>query len=298
MPAEEHAGAEAPPRSPKPVTVERLDQVGAATVRTLVTAAVLPSLSSPHVVVVPGLGALGYLTRLLEHLSELGASSTLLDLPGFGSSRPLACAPTIPALSGLTASWLRQADPSRPIVLVGHSTGAQIALQAACRLRAERAGVEVGGGLARGTGLAGLVLAGPTFTPDQRSWPRVVRAAATAFRRDLPTELRVVRDYLRAGRATITMIRSAMADRPELAIGQLDGPVLLTAGEADSFAPEAWLNTLARAAGPAGRTGPAGAAGPAEPAGPAAEVRILPGSHNNPWTHPDEVARVVLSVPR
>ena len=66
-----------------------------------------------------------------------------------------------------------------------------------------------------------------------------------------------------------------------LAAGAVVVPVhlLLTAGEADSFAPQAWMETVAAAA-----------------ASPSARVEVLPGSHNNLFTHPEEVAALVTAA--
>jgi hypothetical protein len=54
---------------------------------------------------------------------------------------------------------------------------------------------------------------------------------------------------------------------------------MLTAGEADTYAPREWLDRLAVAAGSTN-----------------IGVRSLPGSHNNPFTHPEELADVVLEA--
>jgi alpha-beta hydrolase superfamily lysophospholipase len=56
-------------------------------------------------------------------------------------------------------------------------------------------------------------------------------------------------------------------------------PLILTAGEADTYAPREWLDRLALAAGSTN-----------------VGVRLLPGSHNNPYTHPEELAEVVLEA--
>jgi pimeloyl-ACP methyl ester carboxylesterase len=152
---------------------------------------------------------------------------------------------------------------------MGHSTGAQSALRAAVRVQDLRP-------------LAGLVMAGPTVAPSQRSLPRLAAVAPAAYRRDSLRELVVVPDLLRANLALVTMLRSAVADRPEDHIGSLRSAVLLTSGRGDAFAPADWLSTLARSAVRA------------------ASVRTvqLPGSHNNPYTHPGPLAAVIEAVGR
>jgi pimeloyl-ACP methyl ester carboxylesterase len=85
--------------------------------------------SDPPVVIVPGLGALGY---LLDTLDGCGAwaRSFLVDVPGFGHRPPRPCPPEIPAIARTVTAWIT-AVPDAPVVLVGHSTGAQAALHAA-----------------------------------------------------------------------------------------------------------------------------------------------------------------------
>jgi pimeloyl-ACP methyl ester carboxylesterase len=70
-----------------------------------------------------------------------------------------------------------------------------------------------------------------------------------------------------------------MRDAPERRLAQLRVPLVLTAGEADTFAPERWLQSLAASAGTAATT-----------------VRVLPGSHNNPFTHPVELGALVMEA--
>jgi pimeloyl-ACP methyl ester carboxylesterase len=240
---------------------ERIDRVDGIHVRSLV-AEPTPVGAQVDVVIIPGLGALGYLTRLCAALAVVGARCTLLDLPGFGSRRPLAAEPTVAGVADTVAEWLNRRTSDRPVILLGHSSGAQAAVRTARSTNRE---------------LAGLVLAGPTFAPAQRQLGAALVCAAAALRRDPPTELRILRDYLRGGRDVLTLLRSALDDRPEDAMPGLGLPLLLTAGSADSLAPYSWLCALAEAARPA----------------PAKVVR-LPGSHNNVFTHPEAVAGLVM----
>jgi pimeloyl-ACP methyl ester carboxylesterase len=71
-----------------------------------------------------------------------------------------------------------------------------------------------------------------------------------------------------------------MRDAPDERIRRLRVPLTLTAGEADTFSPEDWLQRLAVAA----------------VASSSVTVLRLPGSHNNPFTHPDQLADVVLEA--
>ena len=121
-------------------------------------------------------------------------------------------------------------------------------------------------------------MAGPTFVPQQRRLRRLVPAALTAYRKDTPKELVVLQNLVRVRSDVVRIVWSGPRHRPEERVRLLDVPLGLTAGEADSFAPEGWLRDLAAAAG-----GPSG-------------WQVLPGSHNNLFTHPTEVADVVCTV--
>jgi pimeloyl-ACP methyl ester carboxylesterase len=244
---------------------ERFDRAGAATVRSLAAYADRPSGGTRRVVVVPGLGALGYLTRLLPELAARGADAFLLDLPGFGRPGGLTCQPTISAIAETTQGWLRSTGRGGSTVLVGHSTGAQAAARVAVSVP---------------DALAGLVLSAPTFAPGQRRMTRLAATAPAAFRRESPLELRVVRDYLRAGRHVVELLRSGMSDRIEDSVRALTVPVVLTAGVADALSPRHWLDELADTATPESQP----------------RVVQLAGSHNFPFTHPRELAELILST--
>lgn len=225
-----------------------------------------PRLSSAHtvVVLVPGLGAPAYVLPTVRALAESGARTQLLDVPGFGAPGPLACAPTVAGLAAAVAGHLRRLEPGDRVVLLGHSTAAIVALRAAIAVQDD-------------VPLAELVLAGPVFAPTQRSLKSLALAAASAGLREPPRELRVLHDHWRGRRHLPSLVLSGLAEAPERLIGSLTAPVTLTAGVDDAFAPGWWLAQLAKAASRA------------------AEVQVvqLAGAHNNPFTHPVAVARLV-----
>jgi pimeloyl-ACP methyl ester carboxylesterase len=72
-----------------------------------------------------------------------------------------------------------------------------------------------------------------------------------------------------------------MRDRPEDIVAGLRAPLTVTAGRNDAFAPQWWLEALAARAVRAS----------------AARMKVLPGSHNNPYTQPTRFAAVVLESP-
>ena len=220
-----------------------------------------------RVVVVPGLGFVGYLVPLARDLARRGMACSILDVPGFGSRLPLVSAATIAGTAGVVSDWLRAQPPGR-ILLVGHSTGAQNALGAALDVQDEMT-------------LEALVLAGPTFVPAQRRVLRLAAAATTAYGHDSPGQLLVLRDLRRGHRHIAHLIRNGMQDTPEESLRRLRAPLLLTAGRHDSFAPRGWLAALA-----------AQAVGSPWPA----RVVRLPGSHNTPYTHATVLAALLSCV--
>ncbi|MEO6503019.1 MAG: alpha/beta hydrolase [Jatrophihabitantaceae bacterium] len=205
----------------------------------------------PEVVLLPGLGAPGYLTPWVGQIAGW-TRATVLDLPGWRWGRARTCPPTVAEIGAAVAQWLTEQD-RRDVVLIGHSTGAQAVMRTASLV---------------GDRLTGLVLAGPTFDPAARTVPRLLRRAVPTLARERPAELpAVLPSYLHSGGLKLfRFLLDALRDRPEDVIGQLPVPVLVMTGEFDGFAPPAWAHRLATLA--AGR------------------CAILPGAHNACFPHP------------
>lgn len=250
--------------SSAPEVSEQLDVVAGVPVRSLRCGS---DTSGPHVVVIPGLGAVGYLVPFARAVGARGAVCTLLDLPGFGTPGGLASRPTIRGIGEAAAAWVRACTPTGDVVLLGHSTGAQAALHGGLLLQDDRPSALV-------------VLAGPTVAPHQRSLLRLASAAPAAYLFDSPGELVVLPDLARARGDVLLLLRSAIADRPEDHVVSLRSPVLVTAGSRDAFAPTSWLSAI----------------GGAARRSRSARVVQLAGSHNNPYTHPDLLAGVVVAA--
>jgi pimeloyl-ACP methyl ester carboxylesterase len=191
----------------------------------------------PPVVLVPGLGTLGYLIGTL-HGCAAWTQAALLDLPGFGHHRPRSCAPVLSEVAALTAEWLRSSC-GRPVVLVGHSTGAQAALRAA-RAVPDR--------------VAALILAAPTFPSTLRTLGPLVPAALRDLRREPGGLIPVLWPYFARGGpvSLLRFIHSAQHDRPEDLIRSIGCPVTVVRGERDPFCPAPWAAHLAASA-PDGR---------------------------------------------
>jgi pimeloyl-ACP methyl ester carboxylesterase len=181
----------------------------------------------------------------------------LLDVPGFGHRVTARCASTLADVASVVEAWLAQRRT--PVVLAGHSTGAQVAVRVAqqCPDRVHA-----------------LALAGPTFPPELRRWATLVPQIARTATHEQPGEvLAVLPEYARGRSRVLTLLRSALDDAPEDGVRRITCPITVVTGEQDGVAPAAWAETLAR-----GR------------------LFVLPGAHNTPFTHPRETAAALLAA--
>lgn len=148
-----------------------------------------------------------------------------IDLPGYGEAPEPPRTPAIERMADLVAAFLEARVPGR-IVLVGHSMGAQVALEV----------------VARHPGLAScLVLAAPTV--DRRARRPLVQL--WRLLRDIANEHPKVmfagaREYLRAGPHLRRKFRAMLAHNPEDSLARVLVPVLVLRGEHDPVCPRAW----------------------------------------------------------
>ena len=234
----------------------RWDLAGDRPVRSLVTGR--PAEGVPELVLVPGLGALGYLVPLV-HACARWTRVHLLDLPGFGHPLTARLPADLASVARVITAWSTHV-PAAPVVLLGHSTGAQSALRAA--LSAPQA-------------VAQLVLAGATFPPRSRSAGPLVRRSARTIVHERPGELPAVLPYYVRGRRGLpVLLRTALHDAPEDRIDELAPPLLVLRGRTDHLCPRDWAVELAARA----RDG---------------RAVEMPGAHNFVWTSPDLSARVL-----
>ena len=152
-----------------------------------------------------------------------------IDLPGFGEApeppRPL----SMSAHADLVAAYLRSRK-ERPVVLIGHSMGSQIAAQ----LAADHPSL-----------VAGLVLAGPTVDNDARSVARQALALGTDLIGERPTVLwRGAREYLRGGPHLVGKIQATIDHSVEDAYRRVRSPTLILRGERDPLAPARWCERI------------------------------------------------------
>ncbi len=206
-------------------TVERFTRAGA----TLVTER--QGTGDPVYVLVHGIGmGRTVFAELAEELAD--GEVILLDLPGYGEAPEPPRVPTVERNADLVAAFLRS-RVSRPAVLVGHSMGAQVALEVAVRHpdTADR-----------------LILIGPTVDPTARSalrqlW-RLLRDIAVEHPRVIALG---AREYLRAGPRLRAKLRAMLVHRPEDVLPDVSAPTLVLRGEKDLVAPQDWCRAVADA---------------------------------------------------
>ncbi len=231
----------------------------ASTIPTVIHGHTRPDI--PTVAIVPGLGSVGSVERTAAAVGRW-TRCVVLDLPGFHSGGPLTCPPQVGDVARLTALWLSAQE--RPVLLVGHSTGAQAALRAA---------------VAAPANVQGLVLIGPTFAPSIRDGAGLLAALTKTLWREKPSAAAaIVGDFRRAGITALRdFTRSGMADRPEDIIGQSLGPLLIVAGRHDHLALPSWARQLAGKA-------------------PGAQVVVLDAAHSMPHSEPDLISGLLLTA--
>jgi pimeloyl-ACP methyl ester carboxylesterase len=113
----------------------------------------------PELVMVQGMTVSDYLMPGLAELAGWWTRVHLIDLPGCSGSGEPAHELTVPEFGEAVADWLR-AQQLGPVILAGHSSGTQVAAEAALR--------EPGH-------VIGVVLASPTIDPAARGLVRVLR---------------------------------------------------------------------------------------------------------------------------
>ncbi|GAA4141198.1 alpha/beta hydrolase [Leifsonia shinshuensis] len=194
--------------------------------------------SADTVLLLHGIGVSSrYFHRLALELAK-GRRVIAVDLPGFGRApkpgRPL----TVEDFAGVVASFL-DAEDIGPVVVVGHSMGAQIAT----RLARSRTDL-----------VTAVVLLGPVMPPADAT---PVRAAARllidTLRESPHSNALVFTDYLRCGpRWYLAVLPSMLAYRVEDDLPALEVPVTVARGERDPIARAGWARAIASLA-PAGR---------------------------------------------
>lgn len=207
----------------------------------------------PEVVAVPGLAVANYLEPALRTLGAW-TRAHLVELPGFAGSGEPPHPMDVPQFADALEEWLDASALDR-VVLVGHSSGTQVAARVAAR---------------RPPAVRALVLASPTIDPRFRSM-RQVLLAWRRNRRLEPDSLdeQHTPERERAGlRRVGHVLRVHLADALEDVVPQVPVPVLVLHGDQDRLCTPEWARQLSEAA-PDGRFG------------------AVPGAHSFVWTAPE-----------
>lgn len=228
------------------------------------------------VVVVPGLGGSRYLRPSVAATGHRGVRCWLVDPPGFGRSgnSPAYRPPTVPGLAAAVVAWLdARADEHAGVdrlVLVGHSSGAQVAARAVAQLAA------------RGDTPARLVLASPTVDPAFRSLPRLLARCLADSRREPRSLIRTqFPEWRRAGPRRLLGLLRAIRAEDELAqvLTGVSCPVTVVRGGDDPLNTPEWALRLAD--------------------GPDRDlIELLGLPHAFPYVDPDRFADVLTSAGR
>ncbi len=172
---------------------------------------------------------------LVSHLDD-DAEVISIDLPGYGEAPEPPRTLTMERTADLVAAYL-DAEVRAPVVLVGHSMGAQVAIEVAAR---------------HPHTVARLVLVGPSGDPAART----PLSQMSRLMRDLAIESPKVivlgaREYLRAGPNLRRKFFAMRVHRPETSLPRISAPTLVIRGEEDVVAPRAWCERIVEAIGDA-----------------------------------------------
>lgn len=185
----------------------------------------------PEVVLVQGMGVSDYLLPGLAAFGEW-TRAHLLELPGFAGSGDPPHEMDVREFGACVAEWLGAQDLGR-VVLVGHSSGTQVAARAAVDH----------------PDLAGVVLASPTVDPMARSMPRLLLRWRLDSRHEPPGLSESHRpEWKRAGlRRMLHIARVHLDDVLEDNVARLRVPLLVIRGREDRISTARWgryLTTL------------------------------------------------------
>jgi pimeloyl-ACP methyl ester carboxylesterase len=183
----------------------------------------------PVFVLIHGIGmGRAVFADLTAHLDD-AAQVIALDLPGYGEAPEPRRVLTMERTADLVAAYLR-AHVRTPAVVVGHSMGAQVALEIGAR---------------HPEAVQALVLVGPTVDPDARTAPRQMSRLLRDIAVESPRVIAIgAREYVRAGPRLRAKFRAMLEHRPEDMLARVAAPTLVLRGEDDLVAPRAWCERI------------------------------------------------------
>lgn len=191
----------------------------------------------PEIVLVQGLAVADYLLPGLWAWGEW-TRAHLLELPPHKLS--------VPEYGHAVADWLATHVPG-PVILAGHSTGTQVAAEAA----------------AGNPAVLALVLAAPMVDPKARGLlPLLTRWLLDGLAEAPGLTRTQIPEWRRAGpRLLAHLVGVHRRHRIETPLRRVTAPVLVLRGERDRMCTAAWAGTLGR-------------------------LVAMPGAHSFPWDHP------------
>lgn len=187
--------------------------------------------SGPAFVLVHGFGVSSrYFGPLAEQLSKHGRV-LVLDLPGFGATNDPDQSPRITGFAHVVNQIIRELDVHDP-VLVGHSMGTQVVVEALVRAP----------GLSRGG-----VLAAPVVNDRERSGALLLwRFVQSAVKEPPSSAWDSIRGFAQSTpqwllRNFSPMLRYRIEDR----VQKTESPLVVVGGAGDRIAPPSWCHRLA-----------------------------------------------------
>lgn len=205
----------------------------------------------PEVVLVQGMAVANYLLPGLGAFADW-TRAHLVELPGFAGSGEPPHELNVEELGTCVADWIKHQHLER-VILAGHSSGTQVAAQAAI------GHADVGG----------VVLASPTIDPVARGTLRLLIRWRLDSRHEPPgLNDSHLPEWKRAGlRRLLHLVRVHLDHALEDAVARLTVPVLVIRGREDRISTARWARQLAALVA-------------------RGDYVELPGAHTFPWLDP------------
>jgi pimeloyl-ACP methyl ester carboxylesterase len=220
-------------RAPAFPAIERRVDLDGAVFRVLTSESTAADPGTPFVLI-HGIGmSHRYLTKLHARLA-VEADVHSVDLPGFGGLPKPGRDLDIPAMADLLGEVLDGID-SGPVVLVGHSMGAQWTVE----LAAQRPDL-----------VRGVVAMGPVADEKHRSLPaQALALTIESFGEPPAINYQVFTDYVRCGpRWYLAQVRHMLSYPIEERVAAMTAPLLVLRGGSDPVAGLDWCRRLRDAA--------------------------------------------------